>query len=92
MSKLAIVLASFGIISAVITTSVVITADNIKELRKVDNNHRENIYELKIQTSVISNELFNIKETLKEHSIQLKEQNKELREIKLILRKMYDGE
>ena len=81
MKNWKLVLATIAIIATVISTSVVITASNINELRQTDKEHLQLIYEIETQTKVIINELGHIKRELKEHG-------RELREIRAILEEM----
>ncbi|KKL19258.1 hypothetical protein LCGC14_2467320 [marine sediment metagenome] len=64
-------------------STIAITADTFKELRRVDREHQEMITELKVQTGVTINELSHTNK-------QLEEMNDELKEIKEILKKIVE--
>ena len=71
----------FAIIATIAGSTVAITADSFKELRKVDRDQQEMITELKVQTEVTINELSHTNK-------QLNNMNNELKEIKEILKKI----
>ena len=71
----------FAIIATIAGSTVAITADSFKELRKVDRDQQKMITELKVQTEVTINELSHTNK-------QLGDMNNELKEIKEILKKI----
>lgn len=70
-----------AIIVTIVGSTIAITVDSFKELRKVDRDQQEMITELKVQTEVTINELFHTNK-------QLGDMNNELKEIKEILKKI----
>ncbi len=71
----------FAIIATIAGSTVAITADSFKELRKVDRDQQKMITELKVQTKVTIIELSHTNK-------QLNNMNNELKEIKEILKKI----
>ena len=76
-----IVIAIAAIAVTIGSSTIAITADGFKELRRADREQQEMITELKVQTEVTINELSHTNK-------QLGDMNKELSEIKEILKKI----
>ena len=83
MQKLSwkVIIAIVAIAVTIGCSTIAITADGFKELRKVDREQQEMITELKVQTEVTINELSHTNK-------QLGSMNDELKEIKEILKQI----